>query len=321
MAYGIVLQLQLAEQKPNQQQTLAQTARLSLVIISDIHVQEQDAVAQRKFRDVLTDVARFVAPPDALIINGDLGNGKPADYLTLRSIIKDECSRPNSPRVLFNIGNHEFYRAYFKADSIWSPKDFPNGETEQAALKRYLAFNSTEKVYYDIFVNGYHLIFLGSERSAMSNRNYGDNAYLSKQQLSWLETKLQESANSNQPVFVFLHQPLRTPKLGQSNELAGMVLQQAELLAILRDYPEVIFFSGHLHRKLRAESTVLRGGIAMFDSSSVYDHAEGLVVQVYENRVVVTGRDFMSQSWIPTIQYILTANLTIGSTKKHYVLN
>ncbi|HWJ03385.1 MAG TPA: metallophosphoesterase, partial [Verrucomicrobiae bacterium] len=57
----------------------------------------------------------------------------------------------------------------------------------------------------------------------------------------------------------------------------------------------------------------------MFNSSSVYEplslsgvslgsRCEGLVVEVYENKLVVRGRDFLASTWLDNAQYSYSLN-------------
>ena len=285
------------------------TSSLLFGVISDIHVQNTNPVAQNKFQQMLGDMVKLHVPN--LVINGDLGDGWPQDYATLGNLIRQQ---KNHPAIYYTIGNHEFYQAYHNPiTNAWSPETFPNGESEDAALNRFLVFTKRGKVYYDQYLKSYHFIFLGSEKSAISDRAYGDRAYLSEEQLGWLESKLQENYTPGKPIFVFLHQPL--VRLGSTQNKPDFVIQSDRLREILNRYPEVIFFSGHIHRQLKLASTILKQEFIMVNSSSVAlprdtngqalpGQSEGLIVEVLKNnKVVIKGRDFLSKTWIPGTQY------------------
>ncbi|ODA39234.1 metallophosphoesterase [Desulfosporosinus sp. BG] len=276
-------------------------------VISDIHVRNNDRRAQVRFKNALHDLAKNVQPvPDAIIINGDLGNGIPADYVTLRKIIQSELSSGTSIPLFFTIGNHEFYKAYHNPNTnSWSPETFPNEETDTMAIERFLQFTQRDKVYTDTYIKGYHLIFLGSEKSAMSNKSIGDAAYLSSEQLNWLQEKLRENYVPGKPIFIFLHQPA----LGTSDNKHHFVVQHEELNDILKQYPEVIKFSGHLHLELGSEASVIQDVFTQYNDSStsrtldmkytlVPNKSEGLYVEVFADKVNVKGRDFLKKEWV-----------------------
>jgi len=289
---------------------------LRFAVISDIHVQAWDHNAQIKFRAALEDLMSQEPPLDELVVNGDLGDGKPDDYAAVNSILREVRARSlQRVPVVFTIGNHEFYKAYHHpVTEAWSPATFPNGESEAAALQRFLTFAQRDKVYTERYIKSYHFIFLGSEKSAMSDHTIGDAAYLSPEQLAWLKRTLREHYTPGKPVFVFLHQP----PLASGGNFPGksrFVVQQDELLEILRPYPEVVFFAGHLHLKLGSPGSMVQEGFTLFNESSTSmprdgvarkplpDKSEGMVVEVQGGRVSVRGRDFLQHAWLPEAQY------------------
>ncbi len=282
------------------------TSSLLFGVVSDIHVQRTNPVARNKFQQMLGDMVQLQVPN--LIINGDLGDGTPQDYHTLGNLISQQ---KNYPAIFYTIGNHEFYKAnHNPITNAWSPETFPNGEIEIAALNRFLKFTGRDQVYYDEYLKGYHFIFLGSEKSALSDPFYGDRAFISNAQLVWLEIELQENYSPGKPIFVFLHQPLA--RLGFSVNV--FIIQADRLREILNRFPEVIFFSGHIHHQLELPTTVLKEKFKMVNSSSVAlprdangkplpNQSEGLLVEVFENKVIIKGRDFLTKTWIPDTQH------------------
>jgi 3',5'-cyclic-AMP phosphodiesterase len=292
------------------------TARpvLRFPVISDIHVQAGDVRSATKFKAALADLNSISANSDALVINGDLTNGKPSDYEALKNALN---ASPHPANVWYTIGNHEFYKSFVNNLGIYSVKTFPNGETDRAAIDRFLKLTGERKVYYDRWLGGYHFLFLGSEKSRMSDMSYGDDAWLSTQQLNWLKNKLNENSGSGKPIFLFLHQPLpntiagTTAWTGQDRS----VIQSAELRNILADHPEVIYFSGHTHYQLSTPKTLVHDIFTMVGTSSVHDpvrastnepdlnESEGLYVEVYGDKVKIMGRDFTRRRWIPEAMF------------------
>lgn len=294
-----------------------QDGSLSFSVLSDIHVQSWDRKSQRKLIRALNDLHHIDAKTDALIINGDLGNGFPDDYEALRNILQ---KTPHAPQIFFTIGNHEFYKAWHNSNRVWSPGTFPNGETEQASIQRFLAFTGESEVYFEKRIKGYRFLFLGSEQYRQSNPDNGEDAYLSEAQLAWLNGKLQEHKDKPAPVFVFLHQPLPNSVGGSffpDDDRA--VIQHTELKQILSQCPAAILFSGHTHWALQAQTAFRREGFTMANTSSVYEplnpenqpydekenRSEGLFVQVEPGKVVIRGRDLTNGSWIG--QYVIPA--------------
>ncbi|MDR6549978.1 metallophosphoesterase [Paenibacillus qinlingensis] len=283
--------------------------RLSFSVLSDIHIQYWDTKAQTKFDAALTDLRQLNPSLDALVINGDLGDGRPNDYAMITSILQKH-SLPN--QVIFTMGNHDYYKAYYNAAGDWAPATFPNGESEQASIARFLSFANVSTMYYDRWIQGYHFIFLGSEQYRQSNPANNEDAWLSVAQLSWLQSKLEENYVSHKPLFVFLHQPSQGTVSGS---LARGIVQHDELKRILTNYPEVIFFTGHTHWELSLSTTLVRDDFTMVNSSSVSypynsndeliqeNRSEGLVIDVYDDRVHIRGRNFQGQTWIQEAEF------------------
>ncbi|CAN7534060.1 metallophosphoesterase [Paenibacillus sp. LjRoot153] len=284
---------------------------LRFSVVSDIHIQYWDTQAQSKLGAALDDLNQLIPSLDALVINGDLGDGRSNDYSMLTSILQ---KHPLPNQICFTIGNHDYYKAYYNASGDWSPSTFPNGESDSASMERFLSFTKMTSVYYDRWIQGYHFIFLGSEQYRQSNPNNNEDAWLSLAQLKWLQSQLQDNYIKHKPLFVFLHQPLQGTVSGS---LSRGIVQHNELKQLLSQYPEVILFTGHTHWELQLTSTLIRDVFTMVNSSSVsypYDsndqliqgnRSEGLVIVVYADRIHVRGRDFYNQAWIPEADYLV----------------
>ncbi|QDH20302.1 metallophosphoesterase family protein [Saccharibacillus brassicae] len=178
-------------------------------------------------------------------------------------------------------------------------------------MRRFAEGTGAAAPYHAHWIGGYHFIFLGSEVP------HPKDCDLSSAQLRWLQERLTEKSSPDRPVFVFLHQPLMDTVAG-SMERQGWygVNQDAELKKVLSACPQAILFTGHTHWQLEAERTMYDGqGVmpSMFNASSVAylwtdgdEHltgSEGLQVDVYGDRVVVRGRDFVKRAWIEGAEY------------------
>ncbi|UUZ89946.1 metallophosphoesterase [Paenibacillus sp. P25] len=162
---------------------------LTFPVLSDVHVQDNDKLSQTKFKSALNDLNNVNPNADALVMNGDLTSGLPEDYSRLEKLMNQS---PHPKNTFYTIGNHEFYKAWYDADRKWSPDTFPNGETEQASINRFLQFAGKSSVYYDETIKGYHFIFLGSERYQQSDPSNNEDAFLSPEQLNWLKATLKK---------------------------------------------------------------------------------------------------------------------------------
>ncbi|SHI27251.1 metallophosphoesterase family protein [Desulfosporosinus lacus] len=279
-------------------------------VISDIHILSSET-APMKFRTALEDLFMNQQPPlDLVVLNGDLGDGTPEDYLTLSQILRSvRTNTSKTTPLVATIGNHEFYKAYHDPNSnAWNADTFPNQDTDPLTVQRFLDFAGRNKVYTDHYINGYHFIFLGSEKSRMSDLNIGDAAYLSETQLTWLKSKISENLTPGKPVFVFLHQPIFSSN-STAQRKYNLVVQQEELAGILQSVPDVVLFVGHLHIKLGSPDSVVKDTFTMFNDASASrvrqapEASQGLIVDVKDGSVNVQGRDFLKHEWLPEVEY------------------
>lgn len=219
-------------------------------------------------------------------------HGFPAEYEEMLRILKQY--KTELPGITFTLGNH----------------DVGLGNWE-SRLGMYTSQTGMSGPYHDHWVNGYHFIMLGTEQGLPK---FCD---LSSEQLDWLEHKLGEQASPDQPIFLFLHQPLKDTVAGslESQDWYG-VTQDTELKEILSRYPQTLLFTGHTHWELEVDNTMFPGDgeiATMFNAASVAylwtnedkhkEGSQGFYVEVYSDKVLVRGRDFKTGSWIEAAHY------------------
>lgn len=275
-------------------------------ILSDTHISDVFPATMYKMRSALTDLATVGPGADALVVVGDLVEyGHRQDYalfdLTLHT-------SPHPDRVVSAIGNHEFHA----------------GESADVMRQRFLDYVGRRRVYFDTSVCGIPLVFVGSEGivPGETSSNAFD-ALITSSQLDWLETTLARAARADRPTFVFLHQPPENVDTG------------GRLQDILRATSNVVLFWGHWHGNLQWLTEgpdagwlgnpegywrVHTGAITYINEyhhnadgsvSTTFqaDWRQGLLVDVYEDAVVVRGRDVAQHQWITQFQ----AAIPVGS--------
>lgn len=268
---------------------------LAFAVMSDIHIYKRNVDVHNRFIRALQDYRKVNGQLDLLVINGDLTNGFPSHYRTLKAIL-DLNPHPN---IHFTLGNHEFYRMLYNARGEKDIRRYPNGWSNQKALRLFTTFTGYEKPYYDTWVKGYHFIFLANEKYS---RATGKNGNMSNAQLRWLEDKLKERrSHEKKPVFVFAHHPL--PNTVDGSQYDVNIVQHKQLKRILKRHPEVIFFSGHTHYNLRETRQHYFDTFLTLGSSSVKRNEESLYVEVYRDHLRVYGRDHKRGQWIPQASF------------------
>jgi 3',5'-cyclic-AMP phosphodiesterase len=289
--------------------------RFTFSVLSDIHITPWDGESQSRFRQALRDHAGLYPKSSLMVLNGDLTNGDPDDYKTLFKLLKET---PHAP-VHATMGNHEYYRLW-RAPNGGMDTSYIHPEWSSAeAIRLFTSSFGYDKPYHDLWLHGFHFIFLSGEAYRDIDPDIGDDAYLSDSQLRWLEEKLSQSSpttvnkklprpSARQPVFVFLHQPLQHTLDG--TEYARGVVPEKALRKLLDRHPEVIYFSGHTHWDLEETKQIRRLSYLAVGSSSVrqvYNHqdqpetsgkSQSLAIEVYDRKIVIRGRNHAIKQWI-----------------------
>jgi len=137
------------------------------------------------------------------------------------------------------------------------------------------------------------------------------------EQLRWLKNKLEEKGCFRRADLYLLASTAQKSVAGSYEEQQWHGVEEDEdLRAVLTGYPQAILFTGHTHWELEAGHTYFDGDgqlPAMVNAvSTAYlwtdedqhkDGSQGLFVDVYENRVLVRGRDFANAAWVESARY------------------
>ena len=99
------------------------------------------------------------------------------------------------------------------------------------------------------------------------------------------------------------------------------VINEAEVRAMLRKYPDAVMFSGHSHWTLNSYNAAFDGQAASlpyaFTTSSVAapqnmqgevmrnEESEGYIIEIYEDKIMVRGRDFKRGLWMASAQFVI----------------
>jgi 3',5'-cyclic-AMP phosphodiesterase len=292
---------------------------LQFPVISDVHICgdprriDGKLICQNqrddKFKTALEDIQTVAPNHKAIAIVGDLTNhGLDIQYDKFMDLLF-WAGNPEVARIL-SIGNHEFFE-----NKYWYRPQLTN----EMLMNRFVQKTYMDGIYYDKWIEGYHFIALGSEGMFPP---YYNSAYISERQFTWLEATLKHGATPNKPIFVFLHQPIRNTVYGSQSlygDHAGEMLKR-----ILKKYPQVILFSGHSHYRLDHPRTVHHEGFTMVNTGAIYyiadeyqknmELSQGLIVDVFKDRVDIKAREFSNGTWIKTY----SIKLGISNPSRHH---
>lgn len=264
-------------------------------VMSDVHIRSTDSndLYNRHFDSALKDIKSVASDSIGIFIVGDNTNsGASSEYDKMNNII--QSNENGLPTINFAIGNH----------------DLSNGSW-QSKINLFLQKTGMESYKYSKTINNSKFIVLGSQATGLE-------ANIKKDQFDWLEEEL-ASAPIGQPIFLFLHQSLYNTVAGSlSGQGWNGVIQDDELRQILSRYPQTILFTGHSHWEFDSKSNMFdgKGQLAtMFNTSSCAylwtdeqtskEGSQGYYVEVYSDKILVKGRDYVNNKWVSSAQFIV----------------
>lgn len=277
--------------------------KLRMPVMSDIHLRYKDQ--SDRFIRALEDYKKIAPDYQAIAFVGDITEmGSEYQYDDFMKIIGEYANK--DAEKIAALGNHEYVELMYGIKA-----------SDDVFKNRFVTKTKMPKIYYDKWVNGYHFITLSGE--VFNNSNIND-AIISDEQYSWLEKTLPVKSDPKKPIFVFLHQPITNTVYG--SELYHGNLNDGRLLNILKKYPQVIFFSGHSHNLVQHPRTVYQDGFTMVNTGSVAyswynggagpeSFSQGLLVDVYDDKVVIGAREFSTGKWLKTYTVKLPFENTI----------
>lgn len=271
--------------------------------ISDIHLQYD--TAQSDFQTALT----YLDNNENVVftcICGDLTvNGTNADLQDYKNYV--ESYSPNTP-VYGMSGNHD-------------------ARNTEGGIAKVIQTYTGHPLYYSFEHENDVFIFVGINKEDVGG-------LFTKAELQWLYETLE--ANRNKRCFVFQHvRPDDT--CGNAYNIYTYDIwsgtEQTVFESMMKHYKNVILWHGHSHLKFNLQTkdnkanyehdlfgihsvhipslAVPRTGDITGASSrkELYAESEGYVVDVYENAIVLRGRDFVNAKFLPIATYCLDTTL------------
>lgn len=274
----------------------SESCKLSFVALADTHVRDTK-INNFYLESGLQDMANTDEEFDALVIAGDLSEfGDSYSYNVLWE--KLEASLFADKPILLATGNHDIRLSYKKQTQMIMDKA---GEYLDMVI---------EKPYYSYDVEGYTFIVLGSDAWQL------EKAVISDEQLAFLDSELARGTEDGKPVFVICHQSLsETHGLPEVWENGDLGEDSAEVLEILTKYNNVFYISGHLHdgiyenslEVLDADKGVYSVNLPAYGRENDYGEylqsGLGAFVEVYEDYVMFTARDFRAGEELENMSY------------------
>lgn len=260
----------------------------------------------------LSDMQEAAYPLDVLVHAGDItDHAYEEDWENCANAFTGYTPAKD---IIFAEGNHD----------TWATDDETSFAVSSERFIRYnnrIAGRKIEKIYYSTVINGYTFIVMGSEDD-------GTDAYVSDEQIAWLDAEMAKATADGLPVFLVFHQPLNlTHGLPESwgdddyDEFTGGIGEQSDKVEeVLQKYKNVFYISGHIHNgigdkytseNLGYKSVETHGNITSVNLPSyMYMGIRGqmmsglgFVFEVYEDEVVIRARSYSSNVWYTAYDY------------------
>lgn len=257
---------------------------MSFSVISDTHIETTNPERYKQFYELLYGIKAY-KNNDAVVYLGDnVMNGQYIEnllfYSTVNKILPDE----NNFVVL---GNHDIGNGEGNYDKLC--KSFIKNNSKHLG-------NNIEKPYYYKIVNGCYMIFLASEDLSVNK------CVMAEEQYSWLKDLLNKAERENAKIFVFNHHPIYS--------LSG--IDSYSLVDLLCQYDNLIYFNGHTHMRFSEYSFRNIYGVDIIYLPRSLDNesetGEGVVVEVYQDEVIVRVRNFTKSEWVDYLEYSYPMN-------------
>ena len=229
--------------------------------------------------------------------NTDMGSTTHYDYLfsTIEKVFGD-----NAPKFYYTVGNHDYM---YSSESV--------GGFDRA-IELFKSSTGMENSYYAIELNNSKYIFLSSDEKTVEGS-------MGNEQLEWFKEQL-ATINKNEFAFIFLHQPLKDTTSGTlaGQNWFGMANVSEQIKTLLKDYPNVLLFTGHTHYELESVSSTnlghgsnanyINNASVAYLWSNTYDETVGgqcNFIEVYEDYILIKGRDLFEGKWVSSAQFVV----------------
>ena len=294
--------------------------RVSFAAISDIHMRGNFGLIFRGMLELgLYDMERAEDKLDAVAFVGDVTDH--GDYDQWDAFAASVSGYDIAGNKLLAAGNHDTWGPY-SGDDYDNPTDGVK-PTFIRYSKEITGRNVTEMYYSDV-INGCYFIVLGSEEDHTWS-------YLSDTQLAWFAGEMEKAGQTGLPIFVFNHQPLNgthgLPYLWELDEndppeKGGIGDQSDAVEAILKQYDNVFYISGHIHSGFKNADSKTgpkyasveylendNGNAVTLINLPTYLYMDlkrgghiangcGWVVEAYDDEVLLRARNFATGTWL-----------------------
>lgn len=300
----------------------------TFAVISDVHIGFGFGDGKRispHSNQLATRTELNALAPEFIVVNGDFaqwyGRNVDAEQGGQWEVLTEYFKGFTRP-IYFVQGNHEgpnecdqYVNNIIGIDEFtWEHfENFMDTWLAYCRENNYYTVEYTRGVhFYDTEIDGMHFIFCSVPN--------GNKYEFGEEQLKWLSERLYADEASGKPIFVFDHIPPAHKLNHKDSAYNGGMTDSDAFEAILKEHPTVINISGDTHYTLDTvlantvgadgevhyvnDGAIIEEWIAVDETNpnsswkcKSYD-SMGLLIEIYEDRLVLRGRNFVTGKWI-----------------------
>ena len=259
---------------------------LSAAVIADTHLPDREA-AEANLGNFFKDISNSPEKFDVFMMAGDIADyGLNKEYERFFRPIDEQKIIPHT---LVTMGNHDA-RFFFKK----------NSRVVMDKVDKYLNIKTAGKTYYSYDINGYTFVVMCTEKRVL------EKAYISKEQMEFIDSELARGTKDGKPAFLMCHQPFAfTHGLPEVWETGDLGEQNDEVRAVVERHKNVFFINGHLHggiyknvvdtvNEANGVHSISIPGYRKPNNFGITDCGAGYLMEVYDDRVVFRARRFLT---------------------------
>lgn len=302
------------------------TKKYSVGLLSDTHTNTYSN-AQDSYTDLERAIGWLSNNADMTCISGDLANLR-YDYDDGLQKHKEIVNANRGDMPVYAIaGNHEHW------DS--NAAVIPLSDSEIKEYTGYPLYYTVSNQPTDENNRNYYSSIVGEDVYIMCG--YIANQQFNDTTIQWLYEVLE--ANRNKRCFLFVHAPIDDKEhCGDALNVItwdGIGSYKTVFISLLKHYHNVIWFHGHTHAMLEMQAylqglnpplpanydftdkvhsihipaVAVSRDISSGSREDKVETSQGYLMDVYENHIVLKGRDFVKGEFLPIAQYCLDTTL------------
>lgn len=300
--------------------------KYSVGLLSDTHTSPtsgSDSVV-----DLTNAISYLSTVAEMTCVCGDLCNVNDDGGLEKHKEIVD--ANKGSMKVFEIAGNHEHYASVDNSYASWDDEQIKQ-------YTNYPLYYTVSDQATDETNRNYYCETLGENDVFIMCGNTGWTSAFNSKSMQWLYETLE--ANRNKRCLLFVHPFLNAPVYcGDSLDVLtwdGLSTYRDVFIALLKHYKNVIYFHGHSHamcqmqeylkklanplpanydftngtHSIHIPSLAVPRDVSSGSRVDVSAASQGYLMDVYENHIILRGRDFVADKFLPIATYCLDTTL------------